>query len=744
MRKITDISDEGGIVSTSYYGSIAHIIYDYAPHDTAEKYSSDVTVITDNETAEAKSDILDVAADGEFITVSDKNGNVLSKIGTLSLEEYNVTKTVGGEIKASRSADGPRTTIDGGIEEFSRVSNHGTVTFKFTQDENIYGLGNHEEGYDNIKGHFIHMFQESMKIVVPVFISSKGYAVLIDCSSYMNFDSTDYRHGKFYLDSVDRIDLWFVYGGNYDEVYKGLRRLTGATPMLPKWSVGYIQSKERYTTQDELIEIGRKYRELGIPIDCIVQDWLYWDDGCWGNKHFNQNRYPDFDKVTEYFHENDLRLMISIWPNLSGDCADKKELSAAGFMLSDGNVYNAFDEKAREMYWKQAYEGLFIHGIDGWWCDAAEPAEYDTNWRGKNRLGGETRCRNTVAEFKKHIDDSILNVYSLYHSKGIYENQRKCTDMRVMNLTRSGFAGQHRYGTVVWSSDISANWETLTKQVKVIQNYVATGEAYWNSDIGAFFACGGYEWFRDGDYPDGCNDEGYRELYTRWLQFAGFTPLMRSHGTNTPREVWRFGERGTKYRDAIEKAIGLRYKLAPYMYSLNAAVTYSGSMPIIPLGLAFPEDEDAVRASGEYMYGHEFLVVPVTRPTGDNDSVTVYLPEGKWYDFYTEQPYEGGQYIRYRITIDNIPLFVKAGSIVPVCGNIRSTADLDGMDYTLNVYSGCDGEFTVYDDDGLDYAYENGDYTSDKISYCDATGAVTHEITGNEKYKHNYCVRIVK
>ncbi|MBO7404907.1 MAG: DUF5110 domain-containing protein [Clostridia bacterium] len=668
----------------------------------------------------------------------------LTHVHGFSLTPYEIKRQTGGDVTFRQTVDGLRASREGGGEEFVRQSNHGTVTFDFTEDETLFGLGSHEEGFPNLRGQFVPLYQENMRIAVPVFVSTKGYAVLVNCASVMTFDATDHRRGKFFLDSVDAVDFWFLWGGDYAGVCRELRSLTGVTPMLPKWAFGYVQSKERYGSEEELLSIARRYREEGIPIDVLVQDWPYWDDGLWGNKHFDRKRYPDPQALTDALHGMDLRLMISIWPNLSGESEDRIEMRGAGYLLGDGSTVNAFDEDARALYWKQAYEGLFRYGIDGWWCDSSEP--FDAVWGGRERAPLPERMAKSVGEFKKYLDDAILNVYSLHHAKGMYENQRKNSEKRVVNLTRSGFSGQHRYGTVVWSGDVSANWETLRRQVRVMQNYVATGEAYWNSDIGSFFASGGYEWFRDGDYPEGCNDPAYRELYTRWLQFAAFTPMMRSHGTNTPREVWRFGERGTPYRDAIERAIRLRYALLPYLYSVHAAVTFDGTMPVTPLALAYPHDREAAKASGEYLYGPSLLVCPVTDPGAD--SVTVYLPEGGWYDYETEKFYAGGQYVKIPVSIERIPLFVKAGAILPVAPPVQSTAELAGKPYELRIYAPvhetneADGTFTLYDDGGLDYAYEEGDYTA--VTYAYRTdGTVTETLAGKPAWRHDVTVRVI-
>ena len=749
IQKGVLIPREGGVIRVlPYSDGVVRVTYGAA--DCPEPMSfSVVAPIPDDpafevRTAEGEAETtvtagrLSVTVGEDSVTVA-ADGRMITRARRFRLEPYEIRRQTGGNVTFRQTVDGVRASAEGGDEEFVRQSHHGAVTFDFTEDETLFGLGSHEEGYANLRGQFVPLYQENMRIAVPVFVSTKGYAVLVNCASVMTFDATDHRRGKFFLDSVDAVDFWVLYGGDCGGVWQALRALTGTTPLLPKWAFGYVQSKERYASQEELTAIGRRYREEGIPIDVLVQDWLYWDDGMWGSKHFNKERYPDPAALTDALHRMDLKLMVSIWPNLSGESEDRVEMREAGYLLGDGSTVNAFDEGARALYWKQANEGLFRYGIDGWWCDSSEP--FDAVWGGQERAPLPERMARSVGEFKKYLDDGILNVYSLHHSMGMYENQRKCSEKRVVNLTRSGFSGQHRYGTVVWSGDCSANWETLRKQVRIVQNYVATGEAYWNSDIGSFFAAGGYEWFRDGDYPRGSDDEGYRELYTRWLQFAAFTPMMRSHGTNTPREVWRFGERGTPYRDAIERAIRLRYALLPYLYSVHAAITFDGTMPVTPLALAYPMDREAAKASGEYLYGPSLLVCPVTDPGAEE--MTVYLPEGGWYDYESEEFFEGGRYVRIPVSIDRIPLFVRAGAILPVAPPVQSTAELDGKPYELRVYAGADGLFTLYDDGGLDYAYEEGDWTAVTYEYRDADGALTETVAGKPDWRHPVKARIV-
>ncbi len=676
----------------------------------------------------------------------------LSRVFGQDLKQYDIYRTVGGTAEERQTVDGLRVTLTDTERVFLRSAYHGKLNLCFEEDEELFGLGSHEEGYHGLKGHYVPLYQENMRIALPYLVSTKGYAYLMDCNSCMTFDATERRYGRFQMDCVDVLDFYFIVGDDFDDVCRGYRVLTGVTPMLPKWAVGYIQSRERYVSQENLLETAEEYRRIGTPIDCIIQDWCTWPNNMWGYKCFDPERYPDPTGMMNRLHDMNLHLLLSIWANPSGESADQVELRNAGKLLGDGVTYNAFDPEARAIYWKQARDHLFCHGIDGWWCDASEP--FDSVWGGEERPPMPDRMLKSTGEFKKYLDDGIINAYSICHSRGIYEGQRSVTDRkRVINLTRSGFPGQHRYGAIVWSGDVSANWDTLAKQVAIAQNYIACGEAYWNADIGGFFVTQWYQWFGDGDYPTGKDDLGFRELYTRWLQFACFTPFMRSHGTDTPREVWQFGERGTMFRDAIEDAIALRYRLAPYFYSLNAAVTFEGTMPITALALAYPHDRTARTISGQYLYGHELMICPVTHPmyytagsaevTNPDRFMNIYLPDGGWYDFYTEEYVEGGRFIRVACDITRIPVFVRAGAILPV-SPVMPYVDADpDAECEVRIYAGADGRFTLYNDAGDGYGYEQGEYTAVTITYDDQTGSVSEALNGVDTYRRRVSYRII-
>jgi alpha-D-xyloside xylohydrolase len=726
--------DKYSLRITNYSDKVIRVTY-----STIDDYEKNSFIVTakpkDNINSEVVFDV-----DDDLNIKFYHNDIQLSSISCPALEPYDIYSSTGGKVEIRNTVDGVKSHVVDEEKHFVRTSNHANFNIKINDSETLFGLGSHEEGFPCLNGEFVPLYQENMRIAIPYFVSNKGYAYLFDCTSYITFDNRDKENARMYLDSVDYVDYYFIFGNDFDDICASYRFLTGITPMLPKWCCGYIQSKEYYKNQKELIDIATEYRKRKVPLDCIVQDWQYWRDGLWGDKNFDPARYPDMKACIYTLHNMNVHIIISAWSNFFGESSNRLEFVKNDMLLSDGSVYNAFDENAKKIYWKQADEGLFHYGIDGLWCDSTEP--YDANWDGADREPLDFRMKKSIEEFKKYLDDSIINAYSISHSKGIYENQRKAyPNKRVVNITRSATSGQHRYSTIVWSGDISATWQTLAKQVNIMQNYIACGEAYWNCDIGGFFSKNREDkWFWSGDYPDGCQDDGYRELYTRWFQFAVFTPLLRSHGTDTPREIWRFGEKGSAYYDAIKSSIELRYRLIPYFYSINAAVTFDGKMPVKPLALAYQNDKAACRTFDEYMYGNEILVCPITEQGIKKKKI--YLPKGIWYDFYTDEKLIGGCYIIVDCTIDKIPLFVKAGSIIPTAKLMQHTNEIPNVPYDIKVYSGADGEFILYDDDGNTYEYENGAYSRIRISYADCAKKITTEQLGKDSFAHNLNFKI--
>jgi alpha-D-xyloside xylohydrolase len=662
--------------------------------------------------------------------------------GGRSLTPKAVTRNVfreGAVIATEQSTDGARATVVEHDAVFNRDAFEAKLEFVFAEDEALFGLGSHEEGYGNLRGRSRDLYQQNMKAVVPHLVSTRGYSVLFDCGSLMTFH--DDEQGSFWwADVVDELDYYVIFGGSFDGVMRGYRHLTGATPLPPKWAFGYVQSKERYVTADEMVEVVEEYRRRRIPLDCIVLDWKSWPNGeGWGQKSFDPLRFPNPGAFTEKLHQLRAKLMVSIWPIMTGGCGNQRELSEHGLMLGNQSTYNAFLPEARARYWEQARRGLFAHGVDAWWCDCTEPFEAD--WTGAVKPSSAERLAINTEASKLYLDAGEINTYSLVHSQGIYEGQRRtCDSKRVLNLTRSSYAGQHRYGTFTWNGDVSATWDTLWKCVPEGVNFCATGEAYWTVDAGGFFVDSRPDlWFWRGDYPNGCRsltpmdaiapdpndtgstDFGFWELYTRWLQYAAFLPMFRSHGTDVPREIWRFGDEGSPFYDAIAACIRLRYRLLPYIYSLAAAVTREGVAMVRAVALEFPKDIRTHNLSDEFLFGPSLLVCPVTQPacydkgsrvTGGVESTReVYLPAGsEWFYFWNDRLYDGGQAVVVEAPLEHIPVFVRAGSIVPMTEPMQFVDENRNAAYELRVYAGADATFSLYEDAGDGYAYEHGQY----------------------------------
>lgn len=626
------------------------------------------------------------------------------------------------------TVDGERAEVKVKETVFDRDAWKARIHFDWTEQEALYGLGSHEEDYLNLRGKMQYVYQHNLKACVPVLVSTAGYGLLFHSECAMEFH--DDSAGSFMeLDTVDEIDFFFFLGPQPDQVIAQYRELTGRVPMQPKWLFGYCQSKERYKSQEEIVAIAREFRERQIPIDLIVQDWHYWPDG-WGGKHFDATRYPDPSKLTEDIHALDIKVMISIWPNMM-DSKNRPEMIAAGGMLNDHTIYDAFDEKARDLYWKQCSDGIFQHGFDAWWCDSTEP--YIDDWGGENKRSSSDRAKGNIEEFKRHIDAARINAYSLYHSKGIYENQlREEPRKRVVNLTRSAYAGQQRYGTITWPGDPSANWETLAQNIPALLNFSASGCPYVTMDIGAFFVGTKEQWFWSGDYENGVEDLGYRELYTRWLQFGAFTPVFRSHGTDTPREPWRFGEPGTPFYDSILKFIKLRYRLLPYIYSLAGWTTQKHYTIMRPLAFDFPGDKRTHDCKDQFMFGPALMVCPITKPmyyeansrvlTDTDKTRSVYLPKGAdWFNFWTGDRYSGGQTITVAATIDTMPIFAKAGSILPIGPDLQHTGEKPSAKLIALVYPGADATFELYEDEGEGNGYQAGDFATTELKWNEAS-----------------------
>jgi alpha-D-xyloside xylohydrolase len=657
-------------------------------------------------------------------------------------------------IATGQSIDGARAAATNYETIFDRNAFEAKLEFVFSDDEALFGLGSHEEGYGNLRGRSRELYQQNMKAVVPYLVSTRRYGLLLDCGSLMTFRD-DALGSYWWADVVDELDFYFIHGATFDDITRNYHLLTGPAPLPPKWLFGYIQSKERYVNAREMLDVVREYRRRKIPLDLIVLDWKSWPNGSgWGQKSFDPIRFPDPDAFTDELHELGARLMVSIWPIMTGDCPDQTELLARNLMLGNQSTYNAFLPEARAVYWDQANRGLFSHGIDAWWCDCTEPFEAD--WSGAVKPEPHARLAINVQQSKLYIDPGDINIYSLLHSQGIYEGQRQANpSKRVVNLTRSSYAGQHRYATTTWNGDITATWKTLRRCIPEGLNFCASGEPYWSVDIGAFFVNHDPSlWFWRGDYPQGTrgltpadalepdpsdtggSDLGYWELYTRWLQYATFLPIFRSHGTDVPREIWRFGDEGSPFYDTIAAYIRLRYRLIPYIYSLAAQVTLNSYTLLRALALDFPHDPATHNITDQFLFGPALLVRPVTQPMYYNPNSQpiehtaktreVYLPAGRaWFDYWTNTLHGGGQTITAPAPLETIPLYIPAGSILPMAPVMQFVDEVPNAPYELRIYTGANAEFTLYEDSGDSYDYEHGHHALTRITWNESISELT-------------------
>ncbi|OWR32802.1 glycoside hydrolase [Saccharibacillus sp. O23] len=701
------------------------------------------TTREDGERLSIRTDALEIRIDKKTCAFGyfDTDGRLLMREpvrGGKTLERIEVYRTVFGSDQAAQEqdygADGLRVRAEEEEVVFDRQAYRTKLEFDWQDGEALYGLGSHEEGMMNLRGRHQYLYQQNLKASVPVLLSSRGYGILIDSCSSLSFRDDDF--GSYLLtDADDEMDYYFVYGPEFDQIVAGIRELTGDAPMLPKWAYGYIQSKERYVSADELIAVAREYRDRQLPLDCVVLDWQSWTGNLWGQKTLDPERFPDPDALADELHAMNVKWMVSVWPIMSEGGDNHREMAENGFLLGNRANYNAFDPGARALYWKQAEKGLFKHGVDAWWCDCTEPFEAD--WKGAVKPEPERRMAINTAESRRYLDAASINAYSLEHSRGLYEGQRESgSRKRVVNLTRSAYAGQQRYATITWSGDTSATWDTLRKQIADGLNFCLTGSPYWTTDIGAFFVRDREDlWFWSGDYEDGTEDLGYRELYLRWFQLAAFLPMFRSHGTDTPRELWRFGSPGEVVYDTLEKFLKLRYRLMPCLYSLAGAVTHQRYTMFRALAFDYREDPLVHGIADQFLFGPAFLVAPVTRPMhygpgsevlADSDKTrNVYLPEGHWYDYWTDEKIAGGRTVSAPADLDTVPLYVRAGSIVPTGPDLQYADQDPAGTIRLKIYPGRDAAFTLYEDEGDSYDYEQGAFSTIELQWSDREERLT-------------------
>ena len=529
----------------------------------------------------------------------------------------------------------------------------------------------------------------------------------------------------------DGIDYYFVYGPSLDEVVGGYRNLTGEASLMPRWAFGLWQSRQRYETARQSLDVVAEYRRRGLPFDNIVQDWMYWRENAWGSHAFDPTRFPDPDAWIKSIHEQHAHLMISVWGKFySGDYPGNENFRAmqqAGYLytptLTAGTrdwvgrggynyaFYDAFNAGARKLFWDQLSPALFHRGVDAWWMDATEPdvvqpspATLETmrQFIGQTALGPASR---------------VMNAYALENSRAVYEGQRaEKPDQRVFILTRSGFAGIQRYATATWSGDITSTWTAFDKQIPAALGYSLSGVPYWTMDIGGYTMPSRFSARQQ--TPEAA--EEWRELNARWFEFGAFCPLTRLHGEQQPREPWAFGGDADPAYQAIAKFDRLRYRLLPYIYSLADAATHDGGTIMRPLVMDFPRDPGARNVTDEYLFGPAFLVAPVTRYQAR--SRPVYLPPatGVWFDFWTGRAVAGNQTIDAPAPYDAMPLHIRAGSIIPFGPELQYVDEKPADPITLFIYTGADGAFSLYEDDGTTYAYERGEFARIPIRWDNA------------------------
>ena len=699
--------------------------------ETFEKWSHEET---ENEVI-LRTDMLQVKINKSTASIRyyDERGKLLLKERdqeSKNLEEFDSFSWLVDEnakIDKVVTPDGVKEVVRDAAKVFDRKLFRTRLYLEWQDEEALYGLGQHEEGHLNLRGTTVYLHQANMKIAIPMLISSLGYGLLIDTYSPMIFNDTNFS-SYLYTEADDEMDYYFIYGGDMDGVISGYRKLTGKATMLPKWAYGFLQSQERYETAQEMIDLVNEYRERRIGLDCVILDWMSWEDNLWGQKTMDKERFGDPSEMMDKIHSQNAKLMISIWPNMHEDCDNYKEFAENKLFLPGSSIYNPYKKEGRELYWKQVYEGLFTHGIDAWWCDSSEA--FTPEW---NHLGAQepsTMYHEFIEAAIKSIPTQFTNSYCLYHARTMYEGQRAVTDeKRVINLTRSGYTGQQRYGVILWSGDISANWITMKRQIAAGLNLCASGIPYWTLDIGGFFIKKGIQWYWNGDYDKGYEDLGFRELFTRWFQFGCFLPIFRSHGTDFRRELKYFGEPGEMFYDALIKTNHLRYELMPYIYSMAGRVWKDDYTMLRMLAFDFASDAKARETDDQFLFGDSIMVCPVTeamyyevesKPIEAQKSRKVYLPQGaNWYDFWTNEYFEGGQTIIADAPIDQIPLYVKAGSILPMTCFMNYVDELADAPIEIRVYPGKDAEFELYEDEGNSYRYEAGDYAITKLTWSE-------------------------
>jgi alpha-D-xyloside xylohydrolase len=532
---------------------------------------------------------------------------------------------------------------------------------------------------------------------------------------------------SFCSEAGQQVDYYFIYGNSMDDVISGYRNLTGKAPIVPKWALGFWQSRERYKTENEILSTVEEFRKRKIPIDNIVLDWNYWREPEWGSQEFDQSRFPSPDSMIAALHKKyHTHLMISVWPKFYEGISTYKQFDKNGWLykrniadsqrdwIGKGYVstfYDAFNKDARKGFWDLINKKIYSRGVDAWWMDASEPDILSNVDPEKRKLQMTPTALGSSAEY--------LNAYPLQNAKGIYEGQRSTDpNKRVFLLTRSGFAGSQRYAAAIWSGDIGSTWDDMKNQISAGVNFSMSGLPYWTMDIGGFVVPEKFE------RPNAENLEEWRELMTRWSQFGAFVPLFRVHGQYPYREIFNTAPEDHPAYKSFLYYDKLRYRLLPYIYSLAGAAYHDNYTIMRGLPMDFESDTAVLNINDQYMFGPSLLINPVYKYK--QRSRELYLPKcAGWYDLYSGKFYSGAEKINADAPYERMPVFVKAGSIIPFGPELQYTSEKPADTITLNVYTGADASFNLYEDEGTNYNYEKGAYSIIPINYNEATKTIT-------------------
>ncbi len=575
------------------------------------------------------------------------------------------------------------------------------VTDRFSPDatEAMYGLGQHQSGLFNYRGATVELAQNNTDSAIPLLLSTKGYAILWNTASLTYVDNRFPLVLAFRSLACRSIDYYFIYGPGFDSILHQYRDMTGHTPMLPQWAYGYFQSKDRYTSLNQIISIASRYRADRIPLDVMVQDWFWWKHE--GDPIFNSN-YHDVPASLKKLHQMHVHAMISVWGLMSPEAEDYKIMVAHHWDIPGTHVYDPTNPAARDFYWKNLVGPLFAQGWDAFWLDSAEPEEYWPH-------GGDAILKSKPLYIGPGAE--YTNIFPFMHTLGVQDHWKATTQSkRVFLLTRSAFIGQQRVGAAVWSGDVYSTWWGLQHQVRAGLNFMLSGYPYWTTDIGGYWPA----------IAGRIQAPGYQQLYARWLEYGTFCPIFRSHGHRPANEFWTY----PKVESILVKYDKLRYRLMPYIYSLAWKVTNDDYTIMRPLVMDFRSDPRTWNIGDQFMFGPALLVAPVLEQ--DATSREVYLPQSPvWYNFWSGQAMKGERKLDADAPLDRIPLFVRAGSIIPMGPEIQYAEQDPAGPIELRIYPGANGSFDLYQDSGDGYAYQKGEHSIIHIRWDNSTSTLT-------------------